>query len=52
MKTHQISTRRKISLFIDIMFTDFFEDYNQMCDIFFNKLIKLNTFVSQLDKDI
>lgn len=50
MKTCQISTRRKISLFIDIMFTDFFEDYNQMCDIFFNKLIKLNTFVSQLDR--
>ena len=38
MKIYQISKRRKVTMFIDIMSTTFYEDYNQMCDIFFNKL--------------
>lgn len=50
MKIYQISKRRKVAMFIDIISTTFYEDYNQMCDIFFNKLIKLNTFVGQLER--
>ena len=50
MKIGQISRRRQAAMFIDIMLTSFDENYNQMCDIFFNKLIKLNTFVGQLER--